>query len=542
MERISRRQLIVSGALAAGALAGSPRMLREALAAPARAGVSPYGPLGAPDANGLMLPPGFASREVARGLSEVKGYPWPVFPDGQATFPTRDGGWILVTNSESLSISGAGTSAMRFKPNGDIESAYRILAGTNLNCAGGGTPWGTWLSCEEHDAGLVWECDPAGKLTALSRPAMGTFNHEAAAVVPQLRQLYLTEDKPDGGFYRFTPVAYPDLSEGLLEVAVVAADGTVGWREVPNPNPTPVDTPTRQQVPEMTRFNGGEGIWHDGGVLYFTTKGDKRVWAYNTNTTILEVLYDHAAAPDASLDAVDNITVSAAGEIFVCEDGGNMEIGLITPEREVSPFLRFAGPAHPTEGEFKSEVCGVIFDPSGTRMYCTSQRSHPPSANTPGPGAVYEISGPFRLPATGVPASPFGVPAGERKDGPLRRAGAELRVKTVRRTGRRALLRRGLAIEVSAPPQSRVSALLDTADLLRRPASSGAPVRRPRTVKLAHRRWRGSGEPQRRRMRLGKTARRRLRRRRAPITARLLVVAVMPNGRRLSAVRRIRVT
>src|SRR5215218_8493782 len=88
MDRISRRQLIVSGALAAGALAGSPRLLREALAAPARAGVSPYGALGPPDANGLMLPPGFSSREIARGLSEVAGYPWPVFSDGQATFPT----------------------------------------------------------------------------------------------------------------------------------------------------------------------------------------------------------------------------------------------------------------------------------------------------------------------------------------------------------------------------------------------------------------------------------------------------------------------
>ena len=184
MDGISRRQLIVSGALAAGALAGSPRLLREALAAPARAGASPYGALGPPDANGLMLPPGFSSREVARGLSQVAGYPWPVFPDGQATFSTAEGGWILVTNSESLAPTGAGTSAIRFRPDGGVAAAYRILGGTNANCAGGPTPWGTWLSCEEHDSGLVWECDPAGKLMAVARPALGVFNHEAAAVEP----------------------------------------------------------------------------------------------------------------------------------------------------------------------------------------------------------------------------------------------------------------------------------------------------------------------------------------------------------------------
>jgi uncharacterized protein len=213
-------------------------------------------------------------------------------------------------------------------------------------------------------------------------------NHEAAAVEPAGRQLYLTEDEGDGGFYRFTPTAYPNLLEGLLEVAVVAADGSVSWREVPNPTPSPLETPTRQQVPEMTRFNGGEGIWHDGGVLYFTTKGDKRLWAYDARTGMLEVVFDHALAPDSSLDAVDNVTVSAAGEIFVCEDGGNMEIGLITPERQVSPFLRFTGPAHPVSGQYKSEVCGVVFDPSGTRMYCTSQRAHPMTSSAPGPGAV----------------------------------------------------------------------------------------------------------------------------------------------------------
>ena len=379
MDRISRRQLIVSGALAAGALAGSRACSGRRSPLPRARGSSPYGPLGAPDANGLMLPPGFSSREIARGLSEVKGYPWPVFPDGQATFPTADGGWILVTNSESLSVSGAGTSGIRFRPDGAIDSAYRILAGTNVNCAR-----------RRHAVGHL-----AVVRGARGRPRLGVRSggdaHRAAAAGARRVQPRGGGDRagrpaavphrgPAGR--RLLPLhadLYPDLSEGLLEVAVVAADNTVSWRALPNPTPTPAETPTRKQVPEMTPFNGGEGIWHDGGILYFTTKGDARVWAYDSRTSTIEVLYDHAAAPDASLDAVDNITVSAAGEIFVCEDGGNMEIGLITPEREVSPFLRFTGPAHPVEGQFKSEVCGVIFDPSGTRMYCTSQRSYPPS-------------------------------------------------------------------------------------------------------------------------------------------------------------------
>jgi hypothetical protein len=553
VSHVSRRQLIVSGALAAGAVAASPGRLREALAVPARAGAGPYGPLAPPDANGLMLPPGFSSRRIARGGSTLAGYVFPIWPDGQATFSTADGGWILVTNSESLAPMGGGSSAIRFRPDGSIADAYRILAGTNANCAGGPTPWGTWLSCEEHDGGLVWECDPSGELVAQPRLALGEFKHEAAAVDPVGRRLYMTEDHADGGFYRFTPSAYPSLLEGLLEVAVVGADNSVGWREVPDPVPLPTGPATRHQAPEMTRFNGGEGIWYDGGVVYFTTKGDKRLWGYDTRTGMLEVVFDHAVAPDSSLDAVDNVTVSADGEIFVCEDGGNMEIGLITawPEAagsagcagsgvcEVSPFLRFTGSAHPSTGTYASEVCGVVFDPSGTRMYCTSQRAHPPSAAVPGPGAVYEITGPFGQPPGGAGPGSFGPPAGERRGGPLR-ADGELRVTVPRRVRRRSLLRRGLPLRVKAPRGSVVRMVLDTADLRRTPGPNGT-TDRPVTIALARKRFRGTRRERTPRLRLGPTARRRLGRRRKPLTVRVLVTAELPDGRRLSEARRVRV-
>jgi secreted PhoX family phosphatase len=285
----------------------------------------------------------------------------------------------------------------------------------------------------------------------------------------------------------------------------------------------------------MTRFDGGEGIWHDGGILYFTTKGDKRLWAYNAGAGTIEIVFDRAAAPDSSLDAVDNVTVSAAGEIFICEDGGNMEIGLITPEREVSPFLRFTGDAHSV-----SEVCGVIFDPSGTRMYCTSQGAFPVEPSQRGPGAVYEISGPFRRPA-GPGGSAFGPPAGERRRNPLRRSGRRpLRVRVRRRVRRRSLLRRGLEVQVVAPAGARVSAVLETADLLRRPGPDGT-TDRPRSVELARARFRSSRRARRLRMRVRPRARRRLRARRRPLSARLLVVARLPGGRRLVAVRSVRV-
>jgi secreted PhoX family phosphatase len=360
---------------AAGSAARSPR--------------SGYGPRRPPNELGLRLPQGFESRLIARGREPVPGtgYRWHEASDGMACFPTDDGGWVLVSNSEVL-VGGA--SAIRFDAAGRTRSAYRILEGTTQNCSGGGTPWGTWLSCEEVMAGLVWECDPSGKRRALSRPAMGTFKHEAAAVDPRGKRVYLTEDLMDGGVYRFTPTRWHDLSEGLLEIATVGAGGAVTWSEVPDPAAR--RAATRDQVRGSTRFARAEGIWHDDGVVYISTTGDHCVHAYHIERERIEVIYDGLGDGPTPLLRVDQLTANHAGEVFVCEDIATEEIdvGLIDRAGRVSKFLSVTGPIHAG-----SELTGVTFDPSGSRMYFSSQRAYGKDG-TPGPGAIYEVSGPFR--------------------------------------------------------------------------------------------------------------------------------------------------
>ena len=556
MGAMRRREFIASGAAAAGALAFSPAFLREALAAPATAGAGPYGPLVGPDQNGLMLPAGFTSREVARGFQPVAGYPWHVYSDGQAAYTTVGGqDWIVVSNSESIAASGAGSSAIRFGPDGAIKSAYRILAGTHLNCAGGPTPWGTWLSCEEHDEGLVWEADPAGVIPAQPRPALGSFKHEAAAVDRETGHVYLTEDTGDGGFYRFTPVEPSDLTAGKLEVASVASDGRVSWHEVPDPNGG-ARGPTRGQVPEMTPFDGGEGIWYARGVLYFTTKGDRKVWAYNARTGRIEVIFDRKlAGPGNALDAVDNVTVSAFGDIFVCEDGGNMEIGMISAENTVSPFVRFAE-SGPGEAHGSSEVAGVVFSPDQRRMYFASQGAYqqPGLPASPlgavgrtGPGAVFEVTGPFRIPPGGVPADfIYGPPAGElrRTLGPLGegRGSRRLRIRAARRIRRRVLARRGLVVAVTVDSAANVDLVLRTHDLGRRRSRTKNPIRRPTSVTLARKkvRIRRAGT-KRVRLRLSRRARRHLARRRKALDARLIASARGSGGASAASARAVRI-
>ena len=350
-----------------------------------------------PDANGVRLPVGFSSRIVARsGEAAANGgaYLWHPAPDGGACYVTPDNGWVYACNSE-VGDSAGGVGALKFAADGTIIDSYRILDGTNVNCAGGPTPWSTWLSCEEHDLGLVWECNPLEAGQGIARPAMGTFAHEACAVDPIGKHIYMTEDKGgESGFYRYTPTAYPDLSDGVLEILEVLGDPTTGrkrviWHRVPNPNPAAGETPCRSQIATSYKFARGEGMYYHDGVIYFTTTSDDRVWAYRCRDAAIEIFYDAQARLDAGLDAPlhdpDNVVVDSSGFVYVTEDSDDLQMVMLTPDGTPLPLLQLIG-------HDNSEVTGCAFSPDGTRLYFSSQRG---TAGESAAGITFEISGPF---------------------------------------------------------------------------------------------------------------------------------------------------
>lgn len=370
-----RRSFLKYSFMGLGAFVGNslflPRPANSTTSSSSVTTLNAIGELRPADENGVRLPAGFSSRIVARSGQNYFGYDWHAAPDGGATFATDDGGWIYVSNSEMDNGKG-GVGSLRFNKDGKLVNAYSILNNTSRNCAGGHTPWGTWLSCEEINAGQVWECDPYGKKDPVLRASLGRFNHEAVAVDTDTMQLYLTEDKLDGCLYRYTANeadtdGNPDMVNGVLEVAEIinGNEGKLRWHQIPDPSAKNV--PTRKQVKQSSRFNGGEGIWFHQGNVFFTTKGDNRVYAYDIKNNNLSIIYNAALYIQPVLTGVDNITSNESGELLVAEDGGDLQIVVITKTGEAIPLLQLVGHDY-------SEITGPAFSPDGSRLYFSSQR------------------------------------------------------------------------------------------------------------------------------------------------------------------------
>ena len=158
---------------------------------------------------------------------------------------------------------------------------------------------------------------------------------------------------------------------------LLPSGGNLLWQDVPDPAGSAVAT--RYQLADTRTFLGGEGIDIVAGKVVFTTKWDSRVWRYDPAANTLEIIYYEGNHPTGILGGVDQLTHSEAGVIYVCEDEDDMQIHLLREDGSVFPVVQI-------EGNPDSEMTGASFDPSGTRLYFSDQRT---------PGRTFEVEGPW---------------------------------------------------------------------------------------------------------------------------------------------------
>ncbi len=442
MSPLDRRAFLARSA-ALGGLAFIPRSVRGLAAASrdslfaghgagtlrAYLGEGGYGPL-YPAGPELALPKGFEYVRFGTVDDPMSdGNPTPIAHDGMAAFPTRDGKIRLLRNHEDAQgpragniarqnpyDSGAGGGVVTLVVDPEtrrLERDFVTLNGTAVNCAGGPTPWGSWLSCEETTLGpsqgwekphgYIFEVPVTAEGPVEPRPltSLGRFVHEAVAIDPATGIVYQTEDRhfnpaanqPGSGFYRFLPTVPGDLGAGgQLQVLAIAGERNfetfhrqsvgsvlpVSWIDVSEMDLDEAETDPsamfRRCLPAgAALFQRLEGCWFGEGSVFFhaTSGGDAglgQVWQYRPepDNGYLTLLFESPGTE--LLDSPDNITVSPRGGIVICEDGGGEPyLRGLTPDGTIFDFAR-----NTANG---SEFAGACFSPDGHTLFVNVQGS-----------------------------------------------------------------------------------------------------------------------------------------------------------------------
>lgn len=414
------------------------------------------------DNGDISLPPGFRYVKFGSwGDPMSDSNLTPILHDGMAAFPGPNGTVRLIRNHEIGEgndvppgsvigdpayayddIAPGGTVTLDWNPATEqLERSFVSLNGTDTNCAGGPTPWGTWLTCEEttvgkksgykREHGYVFEVPASADSIVTAQPlkAMGRFLHEAAAVEAMNGCVYLTEDEgPRDGFYRFVPDEPGNLTSGTLQILGIKgkrnynttrrqtlnAELPARWVTIKDPDPKNAEKNSSAVFKEghgkgATWFIAVEGCVADpeGGVYFDSGEGGDmglgQIWKYVPTKNIgsldeegiLRLVYESSGFGD--LDGPDNLTLSPRGKIIICEDGeedANYLKVLDPATNELSIFsenltsfdLNLLDPEnYPPGSLLNSEFAGATFSPDGTWLF----------VNLMIPGATYAITGPW---------------------------------------------------------------------------------------------------------------------------------------------------
>jgi secreted PhoX family phosphatase len=404
-----------------------------------------YGEL-VPDPGGLIdLPQGFQYRVISKeGTPLSSGGKVPGDHDGMAAFPgPRSNTTVLVRNHEQRvgdpnplvgtnpydSAAPGGTTGILV----NLENRKEIRdfvtsSGTLNNCAGGATPWGTWLTCEEDrttNHGFVFEVNPYDPENELSRTPireMGFFSHEAVDIDPRTGIAYLTEDDFRGDIvdanaeivaddtppgtrvsflYRYIPKSRKQRPGALQEGGKLQV---MTLEEMPNYNVDLANPGQRfgvvwknvdweephEDAEDLgaARFNRLEGAYFAGGAFWFddTIGGEARlgqIFRYLPSSNTLELFYE--GTEKGKMESPDNIVVTPWGDLWFAEDDAindgdiiNRVMG-ITPDGQVYPFAN--------NRLNDSEFAGPTFSPDGSTFFVNFQGD---------PGITFAIWGPFQ--------------------------------------------------------------------------------------------------------------------------------------------------